>query len=450
MFNDVGNNQVIIVGGGLSGLAAATTLKNNNIDAIILEGKDRLGGRTHTVNITDDVLSEVELGAYWLDEYEKNYVYNEYIKDSDIELVSPPAQTFRFYNAEKSRWLRYYELLLPFATTILALVPTLFCKDDSPGSLADRLWFVSEDNVDDESTLNSLLHLYEVLQGAGLEEINGNSICGCGYFDYEWYDSLAEVAGFVKGDFVQGGFVKLVEKLAGELNDEQILLNKTVSRITQDGDSNLISVETLNGTIYEANYVIVTAPLGVLKSDMITFDPELSEDKKGAIQRIGYGVVERMAMSFENAFWRRSEGPESLVYLPSKRFTNFIDITATAGSPTIILIFSGDSAQELAAGEKESLIEEVKLLLEQVFPDTYEEPIGVVTSNWLNETHFRGAYSYPSVDQLPDDRGLLAAPDYDGHLLFAGEATHEIASYVEGAVKSGVREAERVIADLNI
>lgn len=211
----------------------------------------------------------------------------------------------------------------------------------------------------------------------------------------------------------------------------------------------MISVETSDGAIYEANYAIVTVPLGVLKSDMITFNPELPEDKQGAIQRIGYGVVERIAMSFENAFWKQSEEPESVMYLPSKRFANFIDITATAGSPTIVFIFSGDAAQELAI-ENEPLIEEVKQLLIDVFPDTYEEPIGVVTSNWLNDTHFRGAYTSISVDQLPGDRELLAEPAYAGHLLFAGEATHPIAGFVEGAVLSGVDAASRVLADLGI
>merc|ERR1712070_1050806 len=127
-------------------------------------------------------------------------------------------------------------------------------------------------------------------------------------------------------------------------------------------------------------------------------------------------------------------------YFPS-RFPAFIDITETAGSPTIAALLTAEVAEELSLNP-DDLIEEVKDILNTMFPDTYETPVAVANSSWLKDPFARGSYAFKSPDFLDGDFELIAAPIHDERVLFAGDSTHsEFAAYVGGAMLSGLREA---------
>ena len=93
----------------------------------------------------------------------------------------------------------------------------------------------------------------------------------------------------------------------------------------------------------------------------------------------------------------------------------------------------------------EPLIERALDLLKEMFPDGYQDPAAVHTSNWQNDRFAGGSYSAPKIGTSPSDYEDLAAP-VGGRVLFAGEATYrEHAGFVEGAMGSGVREARRIL-----
>jgi len=440
------NNPVIIIGGGTAGLAAAKKLKENNIPVLVLEGRNRIGGRVHTINVTDEGSSALELGAKWITGASGNAEY-ELALEEGLEMYSEESSMGIFNNIDDSgHWMSLFQSVSLFGSVGLSFLPLNKCYPEGT-SVYDALLFLDESSI----VFKTIEAFLSGLMALPIDELSANYFCKGYYYDQESYSVLSI------NRVITGGKIKFIEVLSQSLTENEVVLNKNVTSITvspEDGnDTSKVFVQTSDGSIYEGRNVIVTVPIGVLKANTIVFNPPLPEEKQAVIERIGNGMVERIAMTFKNAFWREcSDEPRAFQYVSKEsppRFPAFLDDSDQAGIPTLFALVSGPVAQELL-NDPDSLISEMKDVLQLIFPDLYEPPISVFTSKWLGDPFSRGSYAGPSISTLPGDFVKLAEPIHNGSILFAGDSTHQLSGYVEGAMLSGEREAERIISNASV
>ena len=217
-----------------------------------------------------------------------------------------------------------------------------------------------------------------------------------------------------------------------------------------------------NGEIYDADHVVLTTPLGVLKDRAIEFSPSLPGWKLGPIDRLGYGILNKCILVYDYPFWdinqdmfgllRDSEVKDSLDqedYTTNRgRFYFFWNCIKTSGRPVLISLMAGDAAYQAERLPDAHLVAEVTHELAKIFKDTKVPlPQESIITRWGQDPFARGTYSYVGAKAIPGDYEAMAQPV--GNLHFAGEAT--CASHpatVHGAYISGLRAASDIIEDL--
>ena len=445
---------VIIVGGGVSGLSAAKRLKKAGVPIILLEGRDRLGGRVHTVDIAGNQASWVELGPFWIEDHLTNPAYH-LLRDigAQVHQIDIGPSTLRIYDQLSARWLGWIATLWAFlkVTWNFSRFGKLRSNTSKFNNLGERI-----DVVIGKRPKREYLYLFKIF----LEGLNGGRT-------YETHQNLLsdDLWEFNKPEeksqvLISGGFRLLVELLRDSLFADEVMLNQTVSRISIQQDPSTqppVQIETADGKIFEGSHVIVTVPLGVLKAGTITFDPPLPTSKQDVIERIGFGSIEKVVMTFKNAFWRRNPQKQDHFFSipdPIASHGSFIDVSTSSGagpgsptSPCLACVFGPPKAAWVAENP-EAAVEEVLSELQMMFPDTFEPPVATATSNWTTSPFSGGCYPYTSVDTQPGDFIKFAEPTHDGKILFAGDTCAEgvALGYVEGAMAAGERAADAIIA----
>lgn len=440
--NSKTQKPVIIIGGGVAGLSAAKRLKENNIPFIILEGSDHLGGRALTLDIAGNDSSWIEMGAGWIDDHETNSVYHM-LNEVNTEVV-PTVMRVRMYDQKTNQWkgsLGTISTLLKYQKRNKELLKI----SDEFSNLKEKIDAILPENPK-RVDLFMLQSTQEMLNGGTLEEMHQN-VFSPNYWAYLNYKETSSV-------MITGGYRKFIELLSSELSEDEVKLNHWVKSVTVLQDSSVV-VKTSDGNVFEGSQVIVTVPLGVLKAGTIKFEPEFSKRKQGAIERVGFGDVEKVALTFQNAFWRKNPNKAGLLFSvpdPIESY-GFVDVTETSGagpgsptSPSLACVFGAEKAK-WAAENPEDAVKLVLSDLKKMFPKTYEEPIATAVSNWTTSPFSKGCYAFASVDTKLGDFRILAEPTHNGKVLFAGDA-YAVDTYmgsVEGAFISGERAADVII-----
>ena len=226
------------------------------------------------------------------------------------------------------------------------------------------------------------------------------------------------------------------DRLARHLADGLTIRSGTaVTHITDDTSG--VRLETSGGVV-TADRVIVTVPLGVLKAGTITFDPPLSAAKWAAIARLGFGVLDKVVLAFDEPFWPQSADVLGLVgaQQPVPVLVNGLSFDAGA---VLVGLRGGSAARRWEALSDQQNADEMRTALRAPAPK------GRLVTRWAADPYARGSYSFLAVGSSPDDQKALAEPASD-RVLFAGEATQpEHFATVHGAYLSGVREAQRIL-----
>ncbi len=436
---------VIIIGGGVSGLTAANRLKRAGVPVLVLEGRDRLGGRIHTVDLAGDETSWTDMGAAWIDDHLTNKVYH-LLNDAGIGVESTKMGLFghQIFDQKSSRWKN--TAATAWTTAKFGWRLGKLQKESTEFSSLDERFAAMLGDKPERADEYLLKYFPELLNGGPGSDVHPNASAK-DYWEYKIYEEKTSV-------MITGGYRHLVDELAKPLADGEVLLNHPVTKVSVDGSS--VVVETAQGQTFEGSHVIVTVPLGVLKAGTITFDPPLPAAKQDVIERIGFGTVEKVTMAFKTAFWRRNSNKANHVFAipdPLDAHGMFVDVTDVAGaspgmpaSPCLAYVCGSDTATR-AAKNPEEAAKRVAAELELVFPDTFEPPVATATSTWSSSPFSRGCYPYASVDTRPGDFITLGQPIHGGRVLFAGDACADgtFLSNVEGALVSGERAAEAVL-----
>lgn len=220
-------------------------------------------------------------------------------------------------------------------------------------------------------------------------------------------------------------------------------------------------IKCANGVSFDADMVVLTTPLGVLKHGNVKFQPPLPDWKSGAIERMGFGLLNKVVLVYEECFWDKEidilgflNSPETSGMYQSDynacrgRFYLFWNCMKTSGRPVLIALMAGTAAHQAEEANDESLVREATERLAKTFaPRVIPQPSEYIITRWKQDPFARGTYSYVSTTTQQGDYELMARPV--GPIVFAGEATcgtHP--ATVHGAYISGLRAASEVIDSL--
>ncbi|KAG6041792.1 hypothetical protein E4U41_002004 [Claviceps citrina] len=218
------------------------------------------------------------------------------------------------------------------------------------------------------------------------------------------------------------------------------------------------TIESEDGSTVEADHVVCTIPLGVLKQESITFEPALPDWKVGAIERLGFGVLNKVVLVYDEIFWDSKRHIFGVLRNPPSedstkqedyslnrgRFFQWFNVTDTTGLPCLLALMAGEAGFETERSSNESLVEEATEVLRSVFGSKVPYPVETVVTRWGSDRFSRGSYSSAAPGMLPEDYDLMARSI--GNLSFAGE--HTIGTHpatVHGAYLSGLRAASEVL-----
>ncbi|MBK6497770.1 MAG: FAD-dependent oxidoreductase [Saprospiraceae bacterium] len=411
---------VIVVGAGISGLAAAKKLKENGFNVIVLEAQSKVGGRLKTNRSLGVAFDE---GASWIHGTAGNPItslaqqagMNTAFTDDESILAYDIGGVLHSDSNFSDTEDKFYTVLetlknngsstKSFETVFNELYPT-FCND--------RLWkfFLSTYLTFDTGDLNMLSSLLynEGEEFGGEERISVNG-----------YDTIPSY-------------------LAIGLN---VQLNQKVTKIDYSNTKILVSH---NGTVTEADYVLVTVPLGVLKANKIDFVPSLPNTKQNAIQKVGVNCVNKFLLTWETAFW---DDEQYICYTPDikDKFNYFVNVKKYQPTVNALMTFAyADKARQTENMTDQQIIEEIMTHLRDIYGNNIPYPKNILRTKWQTNEYSYGSYSYTAVGTEMRHFDDLAE-EIDDKIFFAGEHTEiDYFSTAHGAYLSGIREADKIIA----
>jgi monoamine oxidase len=425
--------KVVVVGAGISGLAAAQALHRAGVDVVVLEGRDRIGGRTHTVDVEG---VPVDLGASWIHAGAHSPMV-DYVDSLGIERMPAVTSTVALTAAVFDRTTGEFPSTgarnaLTGAMAGFAMAGTQV-EQLGPGlDVAEALAkILAEANPDILRTFGALLAMNE---GKDDDDMSFDFLRKHFFGGGEAHED----------EMPRGGYCRVVDALTDGLT---IHLDTTVERIVQAGDD--VVVHTSTGS-FDGSHVLVTVPLGVLKADVIDFDPPLSTGHLAAIERMGFGALEKVVIAYDRASWQVDGSPTHITTLDTggPAWPTIIDLSTWYGAPVVVGFATGARARELAGRPESERIAALHETICALSPGDAPTPIATTATSWVTDPFARGCYANIALGTAPDehvaDIETLGTPH--GRVLFAGEHTCALGtSTVDSAWLSGLREASRLL-----
>ncbi len=427
--------DTLVIGAGAAGLAAARTLQTAKRSVLILEARERLGGRVHTNY--DFAPHPIEYGAeyiqgekvltwkwvrrYWMQTIptfardDRLFMYVNQKLLSFNQWSSLPGIKFLDFRSLKNNTL--YQLLTDWiqsgkpdlslaqflSTHQIALPPEIYCIAD---------------------------HYVSASAAINLDQLGVYGMMELTYGDGDRFFRLKD------------GYTRLFEKFAAGLN---IRYQTPVTQIRWNAAR--VEVQTEAGTTYTAKQVVITLPLALLQQNAVAFEPELPDSKLSAIHGLGSGSITKLILKFDRPFWERKQ----------EIFLTTLDTQmwwrpgwGQQNEQAILTAYTGaKGAEKLGSLGKKGAIQSALNDLEKMFGVELGDRLrDAMFVNWQADPYSRMAYSYVPVNGA-GLRSQLAQP-LDQVLFFAGEATHPTrASLVHGALESGIRAAHEILSKSN-
>lgn len=413
--------RVIVVGAGMAGLAVSRQLHSFGYDVIVLEARDRVGGRVKT---DWSLGGGVDMGASIITGLEGNPLTN-LCKQLDISLhrlnYDCPIYDIDGQSLPEEVDTKVEQIFNRILETSSEK------KNDLPTSLGEALMKLLQDiPLTDAERRVFHWHLANLEYGVACE-LSSVSLQHWDQDDeYEW-----------SGDhcLITTGYSSIAEKLASGID---IRLNTIVRKIEYNTSGVRISTDNED---FDSDFAVVTLPLGVLKAGTVVFNPPLPPSKSSSIQRLGFGLLNKIALLFPTVFWDDNldyfgQVNESLEY--RGEFYLFWNLHRCMHKPVLVTLLAGTAAHLAESTPEEELVKRVMVTLRKQF-GSIPDPIKYVVTHWASDEFARGTYSYISVNASGKDYDVLAEP-VSNVLFFAGEATtHEHPATAAGAYYSGLR-----------
>ncbi|KAG2539769.1 lysine-specific histone demethylase 1 homolog 3-like [Panicum virgatum] len=498
--------RIIIVGAGPAGLTAARHLQRQGFSITVLEARDRIGGRVYTDRTSLSV--PVDLGASIITGVEADIATERRADPSslicsqlglELIMLNSACPLYDVVTGNKVPDALDNDLEAEY-NGLLDEMALLFAQngDSAIGlSLEDGLEYALRkhraaqymDSVGQHDHLKSLTNAgaIDISKSASTEK----EVAHCGKDDkidvlsplerrvMNWHFAHLEYAcaatlksvslpywnqDDVYGGFggphcmIKGGYDNVLCSLAKGLD---IRLNHVVTEVLYGSDElgasckdgKHVKVSTSNGNEFIGDAVLITVPLGCLKAQTIKFTPSLPDWKLSSINKLGFGVLNKIVLEFPEVFWDDNVdyfgATAEETDLRGQCFM-FWNLRKTVGAPVLISLLVGQAAIDGQGISSDVHVNNAMVVLRKLFRDaSVPDPVASVVTNWGLDPFSRGAYSYVAVGASGRDYDILGRP-VANCLFFAGEATcKEYPDTVGGAILSGLREAVRIIDLVN-
>ena len=426
------DEKILVIGAGISGLAAARTLNDSGYNVKVIEGRNRLGGRTHTSLEWSDV--PVDLGASWIHGVGRHPRYG----------LNPMSELVEAHNIKTKR--TNYGNIAMYGIDGKILSPR---QMEAVWYRFDELPTIVDAYADDESTISEMLDAYAESNGLSASDRGALEWLAHVYLEDEYagdVDALSYAA-IDEGDAFSGhdeyfpdGYKQIVDILAAGLDIE---LSQKVDSI-EWGEAG-IRVTTTTGQTIEADKLVITLPLGVLRSGNISFSPTLPGEKQEAIAALKMGVLNKLYLRFAEPFWQKR--PDWLYFFneESTDWISWVNFYRYTNEPILMAFNAGNFGWQLEEKSDAQLIDEAMEALQHVYGSAVTDPIDTQITRWGIDEFSFGSYSFLPVGATTETRAQLARP-IDSKLFFAGEATSiDFPATVHGAYLSGVRAANELM-----
>ncbi len=413
--------DVIVIGAGISGLAAAHALRAQGYEVLVLEAASQIGGRLKT----DWTLgAPVEIGAGWIHGPKGNPI-TELATKVDGRSYITSDDNFVVFDANG---MSVRETMIESKEEELyRLFQKIDDAFDGDQTLKEAIGRISSRSLSDP-ILKWMLSAYtEFDTGGPIEQLSAY------YFDEdEAYDGEDVI--------LTSGYDEILTPLAEK---GKILLNHPVELIEyKEGDGASVYA---NGQEFEASFVICTCPLGTLKRRSIKFDPALPSTYQDRIDRLGMGNVTKIALNFEKAFWPEDVQYFGLMTEEKGRWNYFLNYRTFSDQNILLGVCVGSYAQKVEMLSDREMLADALVAIRTMFGEKVPNPIGQVITRWSKDTNTYGAYSFVKTGNKPADFDGLSEP-VAGTLIFAGEhTTFKYHGTVHGAYLSGLEAAKRVM-----
>jgi monoamine oxidase len=331
--------------------------------------------------------------------------------------------------------------------------------DEKAKSYNQLLGGVDPDDPLFRAVLNSMVHNIECHEGGRFTELSA------------FLDNHYEKMGG-PDEIPVGGYGAVATAIADRVGRDRISLNLPVETIDSTGAGDdtkreagaAVQITCRDGSVLSADYCVCTVPLGVLQHRAIRFVPDLSPARWQAIDAMGNGLLDKVILQFDTAFWNKKQpyggnaGYDRIdgigvAHEDISRVQQFYDCTEdfNAKSPILVMFMGGDAARRIDNPTSDDVLTDEEITAEAmrslrlIFGDDVPDPTNVLVTRWLSDPYSYGSYSFTKIGCTQKTYQLVAEPVY-GRLFFAGEHTSLMNhACVHGAWSTGERSAQQLM-----
>lgn len=423
--------RVVVVGAGIAGLATANALTHAGVECVVLEARDRAGGRLHTVDVAG---WPVDMGGSWIHFPGGNPLSVVADQAGIRRRPGDPLGELVAVDCAERRQLTAGEWSDSLALQYEAFPDaqhTLLMQLGAGASMANAVdAFLAGTQLGGAARRRARQALHAVIEAEGADACDEQSL--------RWMWNELEYEGDYFGDLPDGGYASVVAALAEGVD---VRFEEAVHEVALKPDGVSLSAES---GVIEASHAVITIPLGVLKQGRPRFRPPLPADRVQAMERLGFGWFEKVALAFERPFWRDAGAGHLVLFPPDQNEPAVwvLGLDAFGGGPILLaMIFHTSARRVLDGGAADWLLD----LLRQALGPDIPAPTEIAVSAWGNDPWSGGAYSHIRPGGSAADADILGMP-VAGRLCFAGEHTQSARLvYADGAFCSGIREAKRLL-----
>ena len=420
--NASAGRQVLVIGAGMAGLTAAKHLSQAGAKVTVIEARDRIGGRTWTSDLWPDL--PVDIGASWLHGVTGNPLT---VLADRISAARTPTSYGRSVSFDQTGRAIDFPAIVKRAGALIKAARK------------------QADALDQDISLQHAIEASAPWQALAAQDRRAVRLAINTRIEHEYAGDWTRLSAwnfddgseFPGGDVVfNQGYRPLVEHQAQGLD---IRLREVVSDIGPLGKG--VAVTTTKGR-HVADHVIVTLPLGVLKSGAVRFAKPLARGRQRAIDRLEMGLLNKCWLRFDRVFWPADVDWIDYLGPQDGLWSDWLNGLHSTGLPVLVGFNAAAMADQTEALDDRATTASAMEVLRAMFGTAIPAALGSQITRWRQDPFARGSYSFNAVGSSARNRRALFGSDWAGRLQFAGEAaSHDHPGTVHGAMMTGLAAA---------